>query len=164
MIRRPPRSTLFPYTTLFRGGGLPARPGDRPSRPRQPPPARPGAAGSGGQRASDAERPGAGGGGCFAGRDVRPVGGRLAHRPRLRRRPSPAARRLGLGGGAVLLRTRHLGAAPARPLRAVGEPPRTAQPGDASAYSSSVTGSPHSGAPPMLTETCAMGLSGSPPW
>src|SRR3989454_7149625 len=23
MIRRPPRSTLFPYTTLFRSGGLP---------------------------------------------------------------------------------------------------------------------------------------------
>src|SRR5256885_9054621 len=29
MIRRPPRSTLFPYTTLFRsaGRGFPARPG-----------------------------------------------------------------------------------------------------------------------------------------
>src|SRR3712207_8886106 len=26
MIRRPPRSTLFPYTTLFRSGG-PSRPG-----------------------------------------------------------------------------------------------------------------------------------------
>src|SRR3712207_8437604 len=25
MIRRPPRSTLFPYTTLFRSGGLPRR-------------------------------------------------------------------------------------------------------------------------------------------
>src|SRR3712207_8786613 len=25
MIRRPPRSTLFPYTTLFRSGDLPAR-------------------------------------------------------------------------------------------------------------------------------------------
>src|SRR3712207_8498193 len=25
MIRRPPRSTLFPYTTLFRSGGLLAR-------------------------------------------------------------------------------------------------------------------------------------------
>src|SRR3712207_9356363 len=25
MIRRPPRSTLFPYTTLFRSGGLHAR-------------------------------------------------------------------------------------------------------------------------------------------
>src|SRR3712207_7021697 len=25
MIRRPPRSTLFPYTTLFRSGGRPAR-------------------------------------------------------------------------------------------------------------------------------------------
>src|ERR1035438_6432793 len=26
MIRRPPRSTLFPYTTLFRSGGLSGRP------------------------------------------------------------------------------------------------------------------------------------------
>src|SRR6266550_5296168 len=26
MIRRPPRSTLFPYTTLFRSRGLPAQP------------------------------------------------------------------------------------------------------------------------------------------
>src|SRR3712207_7390106 len=25
MIRRPPRSTLFPYTTLFRSGGAPRR-------------------------------------------------------------------------------------------------------------------------------------------
>src|SRR2546427_8612188 len=30
MIRRPPRSTLFPYTTLFRSAGLP---GDEPVRP-----------------------------------------------------------------------------------------------------------------------------------
>src|SRR3712207_8897655 len=30
MIRRPPRSTLFPYTTLFRSGGRAAR---RPSQP-----------------------------------------------------------------------------------------------------------------------------------
>src|SRR2546430_13457709 len=27
MIRRPPRSTLFPYTTLFRSGTLEVRPG-----------------------------------------------------------------------------------------------------------------------------------------
>src|SRR2546426_9389768 len=36
MIRRPPRSTLFPYTTLFRSGGAGARPGraggDTPDR------------------------------------------------------------------------------------------------------------------------------------
>src|SRR2546422_3182433 len=31
MIRRPPRSTLFPYTTLFRSD---LRQGDRPFRPR----------------------------------------------------------------------------------------------------------------------------------
>src|SRR3712207_7264056 len=29
MIRRPPRSTLFPYTTLFRSGVPPRRPADR---------------------------------------------------------------------------------------------------------------------------------------
>src|SRR2546427_2914663 len=33
MIRRPPRSTLFPYTTLFRSPPAPWRPG--PSRPRR---------------------------------------------------------------------------------------------------------------------------------
>src|SRR5690349_22537688 len=33
MIRRPPRSTLFPYTTLFRSGCLPSR------SPRTAPPA-----------------------------------------------------------------------------------------------------------------------------
>src|SRR5258708_11486716 len=50
MIRRPPRSTLFPYTTLFRsaGGGRGARqaaggapgaaPGRRPGRPGDRPP------------------------------------------------------------------------------------------------------------------------------
>src|SRR2546430_11600832 len=30
MIRRPPRSTLFPYTTLFRSTGQRPPPGDRP--------------------------------------------------------------------------------------------------------------------------------------
>src|SRR3989442_10476099 len=34
MIRRPPRSTLFPYTTLFRSGGSPNRAGA--PRPRGP--------------------------------------------------------------------------------------------------------------------------------
>src|SRR2546425_7687493 len=33
MIRRPPRSTLFPYTTLFRSGGAPGV-----ARPRRPEP------------------------------------------------------------------------------------------------------------------------------
>src|SRR3712207_7958874 len=37
MIRRPPRSTLFPSTTLFRsGGGRPPGPPPRPRRPRPP--------------------------------------------------------------------------------------------------------------------------------
>src|SRR3712207_8586326 len=36
MIRRPPRSTLFPYTTLFRSADRPqARPGVRRPAPRQ---------------------------------------------------------------------------------------------------------------------------------
>src|SRR3712207_8906789 len=45
MIRRPPRSTLFPYTTLFRSDGLPARVVERllferieqPPQPKMPP-------------------------------------------------------------------------------------------------------------------------------
>src|SRR5256886_14142784 len=32
MIRRPPRSTLFPYTTLFRSQDLPGRPGESTCR------------------------------------------------------------------------------------------------------------------------------------
>src|SRR3712207_7847435 len=31
MIRRPPRSTLFPYTTLFRSAACPRRPGPAPT-------------------------------------------------------------------------------------------------------------------------------------
>src|SRR5258705_7236319 len=37
MIRRPPRSTLFPYTTLFRSGALHERGGERPRCPRRRP-------------------------------------------------------------------------------------------------------------------------------
>src|SRR5688572_32629143 len=37
MIRRPPRSTLFPYTTLFRSDLADARLGHRPRRPRPQP-------------------------------------------------------------------------------------------------------------------------------
>src|SRR5947199_8380025 len=33
MIRRPPRSTLFPYTTLFRSPSAPGRAAFRPARP-----------------------------------------------------------------------------------------------------------------------------------
>src|SRR5476649_3058682 len=37
MIRRPPRSTLFPYTTLFRSRWARAiRPGPRPAAPKPP--------------------------------------------------------------------------------------------------------------------------------
>src|SRR5256885_16336543 len=35
MIRRPPRSTLFPYTTLFRSAGRPLD-GPQPARPSRP--------------------------------------------------------------------------------------------------------------------------------
>src|SRR6185437_16464017 len=35
MIRRPPRSTLFPYTTLFRSAGRPATGRGRPGRARR---------------------------------------------------------------------------------------------------------------------------------
>src|SRR2546430_3081226 len=40
MIRRPPRSTLFPYTTLFRSILRPPAPPDRGQHPRQSPGAR----------------------------------------------------------------------------------------------------------------------------
>src|SRR5260221_2561323 len=33
MIRRPPRSTLFPYTTLFRSSGVPWQVQRRPAKP-----------------------------------------------------------------------------------------------------------------------------------
>src|SRR3712207_7115694 len=60
MIRRPPRSTLFPYTTLFRS--TPPRPGPsrrraRPGRRSRPPRGRAGAARTGPARRR-APRPG----------------------------------------------------------------------------------------------------------
>src|SRR3712207_7238652 len=66
MIRRPPRSTLFPYTTLFRsaGGGRRRGPGrDRQDHPAAPVPASaPRGAGDGGRRAAVGEPPGRGAG------------------------------------------------------------------------------------------------------
>src|SRR2546429_4619851 len=61
MIRRPPRSTLFPYTTLFRSAPLtcPIRPGSAPMRacrrlPIAPvPPAAPAAPGGGAARSEE---------------------------------------------------------------------------------------------------------------
>src|SRR3990167_7242610 len=41
MIRRPPRSTLFPYTTLFRSGLWHATPADPAQRPHPQPPYEP---------------------------------------------------------------------------------------------------------------------------
>src|SRR2546422_1146353 len=38
MIRRPPRSTLFPYTTLFRSNTVEAKPSPRPEPVAQPEP------------------------------------------------------------------------------------------------------------------------------
>src|SRR5215813_15183169 len=40
MIRRPPRSTLFPYTTLFRSASTPPRSSPRPAPGPPPGPAR----------------------------------------------------------------------------------------------------------------------------
>src|SRR2546430_7401860 len=40
MIRRPPRSTLFPYTTLFRSGGGVGSPAGEPTRAGSSPEAR----------------------------------------------------------------------------------------------------------------------------
>src|SRR3712207_9133751 len=39
MIRRPPRSTLFPYTTLFQSAPAPTDQPDAPATPTPPPPA-----------------------------------------------------------------------------------------------------------------------------
>src|SRR5256885_5083281 len=59
MIRRPPRSTLFPYTTLFRSIVLPRRDGLGGGRDPQP------AARRGSARGREAGDPGTGlGGGC----------------------------------------------------------------------------------------------------
>src|SRR5256885_11123546 len=41
MIRRPPRSTLFPYTTLFRSVSSESAPPSIPSQPQTPQPVRP---------------------------------------------------------------------------------------------------------------------------
>src|SRR3712207_7145064 len=81
MIRRPPRSTLFPYTTLFRSGG---------EAELSAPPNSGGFADRGGLRARrglsrGAHRAlGAGGGGGAA----RSCPGRIQHQPRLRDRKS----------------------------------------------------------------------------
>src|SRR2546422_1116538 len=66
MIRRPPRSTLFPYTTLFRSRG-----GEGPTRGRVREPAR----GGHGRQAA-----GAGEGGAGLGGSLRPAVGRLSLR------------------------------------------------------------------------------------
>src|SRR3712207_7907232 len=63
MIRRPPRSTLFPYTTLFRSVRAQGLRAER-DRHRQPP---------GGRHRDGAHRPGGAGGGREG---LRPPGGR----------------------------------------------------------------------------------------
>src|SRR3989449_2050404 len=107
MIRRPPRSTLFPYTTLFRsrnaqigGGGEPQASGD----------------GGYGRRMALHESPGETGLDDLAGRDGR--GGREAlqdhaHRAGCLRRREPAPRRGGAQGVRVHRRAR-AGPAPRR--------------------------------------------------
>src|SRR2546429_9099185 len=57
MIRRPPRSTLFPYTTLFRSRRGGAQRGDR-ARQRRARLCPGGATGTGGNPAPEGQRPG----------------------------------------------------------------------------------------------------------
>src|SRR2546428_10605787 len=87
MIRRPPRSTLFPYTTLFRSHVRQSRQSDEAGAgdagaPRQGP------GGSG-----DEDRPGIGGRGEGGGRRQRRGGGRVGQKP------SRKPQRRGRGGG-----------------------------------------------------------------
>src|ERR1041385_529321 len=56
MIRRPPRSTLFPYTTLFRSGRVESLLPDRAAGSSLPPPAREGAGGGWGKNAITSSR------------------------------------------------------------------------------------------------------------
>src|SRR5256712_12974224 len=72
MIRRPPRSTLFPYTTLFRSPAAPGRGSEADARRVRPLPPRD-------RDATDALRPGARGGAGAHPR--RPPQGRGAPRP-----------------------------------------------------------------------------------
>src|SRR5258708_22044745 len=62
MIRRPPRSTLFPYTTLFR-----SRPPLLPSQPHQPVPAPAQRAQLSGRVWPDFQEPGSFGADCLVG-------------------------------------------------------------------------------------------------
>src|ERR1051325_1139399 len=133
MIRRPPRSTLFPYTTLFRSAPARPRPRDRPApaparrrdAPARAPPRRPGSA----------PRACCGGSGGPAGRRGAP-GGWCRH-PTPARPPEPASpraggKRGGLGarghgqreraGGAPLAARRHDEVVPGG-----GEPQREAR-------------------------------------
>src|SRR6266498_3829310 len=102
MIRRPPRSTLFPYTTLFRSGdGLP-----RPPRPRGP------------RRDGPKDR---------SGRTVQPNVDRLAGRepgPGRGHRGSRCTIRRGQGGRSADDREAGLGGSTKRGVRQVevGEP------------------------------------------
>src|SRR2546425_7469739 len=56
MIRRPPRSTLFPYTTLFRSPRGGCRRSSPPRRPRRTPPPAPARHAPSGPRASRPSR------------------------------------------------------------------------------------------------------------
>src|SRR3712207_6959965 len=71
MIRRPPRSTLFPYTTLFRSRG---------------------------ERRGDARRGGAGGGGTAGGPDLRSGAGSRGRLRDLSRGPFGRGARRSCGG------------------------------------------------------------------
>src|SRR5690625_6549950 len=101
MIRRPPRSTLFPYTTLFRsvdagGAGPRGRRGDRLAAARSP--GRTGSARVGTGRRRAAPRGGLPGA-CGGRPRSAPAGGRGAHRDTLdwRRRAGRVGGRRGSG-------------------------------------------------------------------
>src|SRR2546422_9354565 len=106
MIRRPPRSTLFPYTTLFRSSSVPAAHGRRRG-------CRGSAAGGG--RAGHADR------GRGRRRGETESGRLAAPHSRRRRRAAPGATRHGDGTGGVGRRPR--GDGPGRQRQVVGGVP-----------------------------------------
>src|SRR3712207_8320595 len=75
MIRRPPRSTLFPYTTLFRSGGagLERHAGDAGLPAEEPPVRGPRALGVDAQQLALAEDPQTGADGVLGGGGAGPV-------------------------------------------------------------------------------------------
>src|SRR3712207_3608629 len=132
MIRRPPRSTLFPYTTLFRSGSGAARRARRapPHGPARRRGHRPGALSAGdlAPRGGRGQRcPGRGGAAGYTSLDHTPgqppVGGRTRLRPDAGREPEPGPRGPLRPRGPLLL-ARPLAGPRAPRLDARGDRPR----------------------------------------